>query len=342
MKLLLSLVVCLDSMGLPVMVWHEQPFQSWLILLGFHLVCSAGIGWTGRRSLPAHYQQPVWSVTALFMGLALFIPMLGAPGVLMMVVLAGRQSSDVRQGTIQELGERRYIREEQRATGTLESGDFQNRLSSQALPVSIRLNTLGKLQGFQARHTSSLFRGALQDEVEEIRLLAFGVLDKKEQAISARIQEELDRLKQAASVEEQREHARQLAYAYWEFVYAELSQGDVMNHALLQAKQYAEQVLERDSEDAGMWALLGQIHLRLHDKEQASSAFRRALEGGIPETRVLPYLAELAFQQRKFSATRQYLANKTILADVPILQPVVDYWCPRPGESVEIGVNGAA
>jgi len=325
-NIFLCLVVLVEAGGFPVFLLTTAQPQAWQGLIGSHVLISFAIGWLGRKSLPKHYQQPPWGVVGFFTGFSLFIPMLGAIGVATLVFLAGSGSAASEKRLIRQVRERRYTARERSDTPQLASGDLSGRLTASSIPTQIRLNTLGKLQAFESRHISATLRGAFDDETEEVRLIAFGTLDQKEKVISARISQELNLYKQATHAQVQAEHARQIAYAYWELVYTDVVQADVAMHALSQAKHYAALVLRIDDRDAGMWALLGQVHLRLQEWDSACTSLINALDIGISETRVVPYLAEIAFRQREFSALPQFLANTKVLAEVPLLQPVVEYW----------------
>jgi hypothetical protein len=61
------------------------------------------------------------------------------------------------------------------------------------------------------------------------------------------------------------------------------------------------------------------------DYDGAREEFTAAHGLGIQESRVLPYLAELAFLDRDFAGVRRYLANPAF-ASIPALAPVVAYW----------------
>ena len=325
-NLFLCLIVLVEALVVPVFLLNNAYSGEWINLIGCHIILSVAIGWLGARSLSTRYQEATWGTVGFLIALAIFIPMFGAVGVLTLVLLAFFTSKDSEKTVVRQLGERRF------ATGTQDhdlkygSGDPQSNLATQTMPTTARLNSLGKLQALASPRVNSFIRGALQDEIEEIRLVAFGILDKKEKAISARINQETELYNGASDPETQAEHARQLAYAYWELVYADLVQGDLLTHVLDQAKHYAAFVVRIHDQDAGMWALLGQIHLRLQDLEQAYVLFDKALESGIPRSRAVPYLAELAFHQGDYSGLRGLFSEKKVLSEMPFLQPVVEYW----------------
>ena len=61
--------------------------------------------------------------------------------------------------------------------------------------------------------------------------------------------------------------------------------------------------------------------------EEAGEAFKHALHLGMPKEKVMPYLAEVAFNKREFGLVAEYLA---VIDDAfkayPPLKHVAGYW----------------
>ena len=60
--------------------------------------------------------------------------------------------------------------------------------------------------------------------------------------------------------------------------------------------------------------------------EEADAAYRRARELGLPASRVVPYLAELAFARRDFTQVRALLQTMQDWEGLSRLQPVLKFW----------------
>jgi polysaccharide biosynthesis protein PelE len=60
--------------------------------------------------------------------------------------------------------------------------------------------------------------------------------------------------------------------------------------------------------DADSWMLYGRILLEAGDLAQAKNAFARAQGAGMGEQKVAPWLAEIAFLERKFPEVRRHLS----------------------------------
>ena len=291
-----------------------------------HLMLGVAVGLLGTESLPPKYRRSNGMVMVFFSSLALFIPILGSIGVFLLVCLTNYFLADKQQSAIQEVHEHRFSGIGRPETLQNMSGNLQSRFATRSVKTEARLDALGKLQGFESHNINATVRDALQDQTDDIRLVAFGILDKKEKVINAKINQELELYHRAIDETDKLVHARQLAYAYWELIYKEVVEGDILSYSVDQALQYNQMVLSTYPQDAGMWSLKGQISLRSGDVDDARAAFIKALEYGIPEARVMPYLAELAFQNKEFVELSALFHQSHSLSDVSILHPILKYW----------------
>lgn len=214
-----------------------------------------------------------------------------------------------------------------------------------------RLSALAALQARPARSVSPLLRALLDDDVEDVRLLAYGMLDAAEQRLTRRILQAQDRLHALGDGDAAGRAAthEQLAQLHWELVYQNLVQGDVRSHTLAQADLHAEAALQALSEAPGattlyvpaadgsgvaspvasLWQLRGRLALARRDPAAARAALRRAAALGFPRQRALPLLAEAAFMEGDFAAVTtamRSLRQAASLPAAPQLQPLLRYW----------------
>ena len=113
-------------------------------------------------------------------------------------------------------------------------------------------------------------------------------------------------------------------------MYQELTEGELSGFYLEQALEQARLGLEAVPADGVVRALSGRILARLGRWDQAREAFEAAVERGATAQRVLPRLAELAFQKRDFRETRRLLAQSPDLRMVPALEPILRFWIKEP------------
>src|SRR5262249_46513912 len=158
------------------------------------------------------------------------------------------------------------------------------------------------------------------------RLVAYGILDAREKSINARIHAATQRLGKMPPARERAQLERQLADLYWEMIYQGLVQGDLRDHAMSQVRKHLDQALSLDPEDAGLWSLCGRIASVEGNFGEAERAFGRAREFGLPEVRVLPYLAEVAFRQRNFDEVEEYARKLAATPQVQRIAQVMKYW----------------
>jgi hypothetical protein len=126
----------------------------------------------------------------------------------------------------------------------------------------------------------------------------------------------------------------------WELVYHRLVQGAVRQHWLETARRHIEAVLvpaedgsgrapgyapiasaasltaeigspSAEAADADSWMLYGRILLEGDNLEQAKEVFAWARAAGIEERKIDPWLAEIAFRERKFADVGCHLSAET-------------------------------
>lgn len=204
-------------------------------------------------------------------------------------------------------------------------GCLKEDLLNSRVGMSRRVTGLVALQSMPPRTVSPLLHALLSDPLDDIRLLAYGMLDKLEQALTQRILAERTKLGQPLSGEERYRIDKTLAELYSELIYARLVQGDVYINAADQATFHAANALRTHPGDAALWRLRARLALDARRLDEAETMFARAIECGFPRERILPYLAEVAYLRRDYVRVRR-LFNEMKVIPPPLLAPVVAYW----------------
>ena len=199
--------------------------------------------------------------------------------------------------------------------------------------TSFRMTALLAMQTMPARTVSPLLQGMLADPLDDIRLLAYGILDDREKTLTQQILVErpkLDvKLHPELSDAERARANRTLAQLYSELIYENLVTGDVYRNAADQADGFAAAALEHDPNDAALWRLRGRLAIARLDLDGADTMLQRAIDCGFPRERMLPWLAETAYLRRDFARVRKLLAEMDNRAATPTLAAVLDFWKPR-------------
>lgn len=206
-------------------------------------------------------------------------------------------------------------------------------LNNSAAPMSTRLGAMVALQYVSGRISAPLLRDLLSDRDEDIRLLAYGMLDNQEKRINRAIDDELKALAKSNTGEngdapdtETQTRIHRLSDLYWELVYQELAQGDLRDYALHQSLHYCKWGLRLVPDNAALTLRHGRLLHCLGRSNDASAEYLRALELGLTATRVIPYQAELCFEQRDYAGVRRLMQTLGNGAKPPRLQPIADYW----------------
>lgn len=298
-----------------------------LACLAFQAGLGALLAVAAVRFLPQARAESRRPLALLLFGVGYAVPVLGFLGVLAGIFLSHFFRTQDRKKSLRILDIPELDSRQRLATG-LRAAGLRSFLSNEEAPVATRLRALVALQNISGRVATPLLRNALADPSEDIRLLAYGLLDSQEKRINRAIHAQSIRL--AAAPEGSPQHvaaARRLSGLYWELVYQRLVQGDLRLHALQQSLHYTRLALVRDPLDAALLLHQGRLAQKLGDLEGARSFYGRALSLGLPETRVVPYLAEAAYRLGDYETVRSLLSGVDRWCFR--LRPVADYWCQR-------------
>jgi polysaccharide biosynthesis protein PelE len=199
-------------------------------------------------------------------------------------------------------------------------------LQSQSAGASFRMTALMAMQAMPMRTVSPLLRDMLDDRFEDLRLLAFWMLDRQEKELTQKILDQLPKLALTLSRTERYRVNKELALLYNELVYSYLVQGDVYRHAAGQADHYAETALEMLPGDASLWRLRGRLALDRGDTDSAERMLAEAVAQGYDRARLLPYLAESAYLRRDFAGVSRLLGEMPAGSAAPTLKSVLQFW----------------
>ncbi len=128
---------------------------------------------------------------------------------------------------------------------------------------------------------------------DDIRLLAYAMLDKYETQINTELECVLSQLQGTEGAHRAELHT-QIARNYWELAYLGLAQGAVLEHTLEQAQENIQQAMTFQATPE-LALLQGRIALKQHRIESAALSFQQALALGMDKQHVLPYLAQAAY-----------------------------------------------
>ena len=278
---------------------------------------------------PREYRTARLATWMLFFSFAFMLPVVGALGVLFLV-RSSLKKSDERLGMAKpvsvQLPEYDVQSKEVSRSG---QGAIRSRLDA-AVPAAIRMQSLLTLQSVPNRVANPILEDLLGDTTDDVRLVAFGMLDAEEKKISSHIQIERDNLLAAMTPQQSFNCRKHLAELHWELIYGSLAQGELRKHTLGVALGHVQ-----DAEalglpaNSGLTFLKGRILLALADVDGAKEALQASLDLGQPLSSVTPYLAEIAFDRRDFATVRQLMGKIDGLNIASKTRAVADIWSGR-------------
>ena len=290
-------------------LWFEAPqLQQLLVFTLSHglacvLLCAAV--WL---LLPQRYRLPLpWSPLFIF-SLAFFVPVIGTIGVVAAIFpalyLPRKRNKQAWQAVgIPSLPFRAQL---QHHSPIFADGGLQDVLRHAPDPDQ-RLAALLATRRMPGKDAVPILKLALGDPSDDVRLLAYSMLDKQESDINSHIQNALGELSGVTAKSAGALHAT-LARWYWELAYLGLAQGSVLEHVLNQASEHAEKGLQA-GEGGELYLLAGRIALEQGDVVRTEVLLHQAQENGMGAAQVLPFHAELAFEAGRYHEIPQLLAK---------------------------------
>ena len=280
------------ALGMALVEHHGMAAVGEIALL--HAAACACLAPALWITLPAGQRQPAGAVLAL-----LFVQNLLVPGLPLLLRLAGALGARFRQlledAPVREIGEPEYAIHRETDPLRTRAGRIRTKLTNLKVPANERLTALLALQETPARASANLLRQLLGDPVEDIRLLAYGMLDTKEKAISSRILAEEGRLERPGDENARFGCHKRLAELFWELAYQRLVEGDMKRYACEQALEHGRAAIALRDTDAGVWVLTMRAAISLRDLDSARDALGHAARLGFPAEQLAPYEAELAY-----------------------------------------------
>ncbi len=321
--------ISLESSALAILT---QKIAVPLQLLSFvilHAAASIAVAHLALLFLPKHYRQPKLAVLGLFFLLSFFVPLLGIITIIAIVITtrsfskAGLHypfiSVELPEFTLGSAGIRHSLGE----------GAIRMRLNTPNLSTEIRMKALLSAHAMSARYSVPVLKALLGDEADDLRLLAYGMLDNREKSLNALIFNLLKKLDACQASNICQLYQKQLAELYWAFAYEHLTEGDMLTYMLTQAEHYARRALEIKT-DGDLWVLLAQILIKQEKHQEAEIAFNQAIGLGMPLTRIQPYLAELAYLRHDYQAVQEHLQQIPFNHQIPRVTNIQRFWLRMP------------
>jgi hypothetical protein len=153
-----------------------------------------------------------------------------------------------------------------------------------------------------------LLKKALKDDEDDIRLLAYALLKRKENTIISRLQNRLRKVNETNGVGAFSLH-KAIAYDYWEIIYLELMEEDVQKHIVDLSIKHIMNSLRYNENDPGLNLIFAKILLKNGDLVRSREKFIKADVAGIDRKIILPHFTELAFLEKENRNMSKFLMD---------------------------------
>jgi hypothetical protein len=308
----------------PLIISSSMP--AFVGVLAAHALACAIVASSCYLLMPAHFKKPRAVVWLLMFDFAFIAPVIGAIGMLLMTRATLRQTADKSRLAVPvslDLPEYDVQGKDINRSG---QGAIRSRLGVN-VPGNIRMQSLLTLQAVPNQVSNPILEGLLGDSTDDVRLVAFGMLDAEEKKLSVHIQREREALLGDLTLEQRYTCLRHLAELHWELIYASHAQGELRNHILGQTRKYLDAAFAVGvPANSGLLFLKGRILLAQGAMEEAEDLIKQAVALGQPKISALPYLAEIAFKRREFGLVKQLMQQLVELNVAARTRAIADFW----------------
>ncbi len=302
---------------------------SFGVILVSHSVASAIVASSTYLFLPIRFRKPRTVVWLLMFNFAFIAPVIGALGMLLLTRFTLRKKlRKTRMAKPISVALPEFdVQTKEIHHGA--HGAVRSRLAIN-VPADIRMQSLLTLQAAPQRVANPILEELLGDTTDDVRLVAFGMLDAKETLLFTHIKHERHALTEDLSVDQKYACLAHLAELHWELVYAGLANGELLRHVLTQALKYLDAALTLDlPPTCSLVFLKGRILLAQDDSHGAEILIKQAMALGQPLISALPYLAEIAFNKRDFAVLKPIMQQLVDLNVAAKTRAIADIWTGR-------------
>lgn len=291
-----------------------------------HIIACSLMSGVLLSMLTSTYQASAKLLTfLLFFMLAFYIPLLGMLG-LMLALLPGLRPIN----TAVELPMNfNRIRTVYNNPVSSESAFDYGAISLESLLQSHkpekRMEAVYATLKLEDKQAIPLLRIALRDPVDDIRLLAYALIDRKEHRISERIEGARKSLENRDGGNT-RHLYRSIVKDYWEIAHLGLVEGETLNFVLKKACEYLELGLQRYPTDRGLHFQYGKFLLKMKNPKLAYEEFKKAEHLGVERKQLLLYYAEIDFLQRRYGEVKRYMNEIEFTRSPPQIYAASRFW----------------
>lgn len=305
---------------------------SALHLVGFFFVNMLVTGlvvWALMEFIDLKINKHPKALFALLLAIGTFIPGFGLVGGGILMVLLKRHTGDFKPVAFDFYEEIEYTRKNPIKTVSYGVGWASTRLQSNQFSTEQRKQALHTVTRGGLKDANFMYSQLVSDDVEELRVCAFSMLENQQNRLHQKINGLLKSLSATPDPWQSVFIEKQLALLYWELVYLNLSDHEFRALLLERSTYFAGKALDILNEDPSLWILLSRIDTLQGRKKEAYRHLQYAAEYGAPVSRIIPFFAEMAYQQKDYQTVKQLLSSDTSLKYIIKINKIVNFWCDK-------------
>lgn len=241
------------------------------------------------------------------------------------------------QQLIKEIVRPDYIPSLETLSSHFGAGGARVRLFDEKAMGSVRRSALLAISAKQNIDNNRLLFAALREDDDEIRILAYSILDLQQEDINKNISYSLEHLEQSTDIKKRVMIHKHLALLYQELVYRSLVESELVNETLNHAIDHANKCLSEakalgNDHDPAIYLLLAQVYKRRNDLEKAAAYMLDAAEHGAPASSTIPFLADLAFKKKDFARVAELFQSAPSLRYMQKIGSAAQFWSDSKGQ----------
>lgn len=337
---MLNLKFGLAALALEISSWTSAAFlasrsdTTLLSYLTLHAAASFLLALSIYPLLWGTRSQPRWAVLSLIACFSFILPIVGWIAVIFGLLTIRTYTSNPSKNiyptvSLPEFDFHQGLHLAGRSVG------LRSLLNNPRTPKNNRFSALVALNHVSGHIASPMLRDVLNDESDDLRLLAYGMLDRLEHKIANAIHEE----HQIFQNESQTSHtlgsalslrgftaAKRLSDLYWELIYQGLAMDDMHDFAAQESLHYCSLALEEWPDDGSLILRRGRLLQALGQLQAAQECYEHARQKDLPKTQIIPYQAQLHFERREYQRVKDVMHALKPHNMLPKLRPVIDFW----------------
>lgn len=310
-------------------LFAEAPPADWLIqLFLFNGLISVSVTLLLINGLKLATVKRKWAFAWLLIGIGAFIPLIGILLIILLSVLLRIYGIDFRPIEINVFSQVVYARRKPIKTAALGTNWANVRLQSSTFTKSERVGALHGISRGLSRDSNLIYANLVSDDLEELRICAFSLLEKQQDFLQSHINILLKKHQKEHQSSYKAFLAKQIALLYWELVYQNLAAQEFRLLLLERSHFFAKEALNLLTDDASLLVLLAKISIEYKKMDEAMHYLTKALARNAPGCKIIPYLAEIAYQRKDYQYLRDCLRKDFSLRYIFKVNGVVNFWCP--------------